>query len=42
MHPAELFGEDWHLPGDWGIDQLNTTDKPTDDVADTWTGSQSE
>ena len=19
MHPAELFGEDWCVPGDWGI-----------------------
>jgi hypothetical protein len=20
MHPAELFGEDWCVPGDWGIE----------------------
>lgn len=19
MHPMEMFGEDWHLSGDWGI-----------------------
>jgi len=35
MHPAELFGEDWHLPGDWGIEKLITTDKPSYDAADT-------
>lgn len=20
LHPAEMFGEDWHLPADWGLD----------------------
>lgn len=31
MHPAELFGEDWCVPGDWGIEPLIVTDKTVDD-----------
>ena len=32
MHPAEMFGEDWHVPGDWGLDAVITTDKVVDDL----------
>jgi hypothetical protein len=31
MHPAEIFGEDWYVPGDWGIERLIVTDRTADD-----------
>jgi hypothetical protein len=31
MHPVELFGEDWHVPGDWGIETLVATDRAPDE-----------
>lgn len=31
MHPAELFGEDWCVPGDWGIERPIVTDKAADE-----------
>ncbi len=28
QHPIELFGEDWYLDGDWGIEPPGDEQKP--------------
>lgn len=27
MHPAEMIGDDWYLHGDWGVEQVESTEE---------------
>lgn len=31
MHPAEMFGEDWHQQSDWGLESPSVSERPLDD-----------
>jgi hypothetical protein len=34
MHPAEIFGDDWHLQGDWGVEAAAEPEAATEVAAE--------
>ena len=40
MHPMEMFGDDWHQFGDWGVEGPVEANDPKDDASKTPTPSK--